>query len=69
MADLNLLRFVLRSAKSNRDIIRHVIATNGEHAGVNNGAILEDSDVARASADINQRDAKLLFILRENGLT
>ena len=54
--------------KPDGDVVGEVVAADGDDAGVPEAAALEDSEVGRAAADIDERDAQLLLVLGEDRL-
>ena len=56
------------SAQPDGDVVGEVVAADGEHARVPEAAPLEDREVGRAAADIDERDAELLLVRGQHRL-
>ena len=65
-AALDLLRVGDRRAQADGDVVGEVIAADRDHAGVPEAAALEDREVGRAAADVHERDAELLLVVRQH---
>ena len=65
-AALDLLRVGNRRAQADGDVVREVIAADGDHPGVPQAAALEDREVGRAAADVDDRDAEILLVLGQH---
>ena len=65
---LQLLRIRDRHPQTNGDVVGEVIATDADDAGVPEAAALEDRDIGRPASDVNQCDAQLFLIGRQDGL-
>src|SRR5262249_12287407 len=53
----------------NRDVVREVVASDADDCRVPQAAALVNRDVRCPTANIDERDAKLFFVLRQDGLT
>ena len=51
--------------QSDGDIVRQVVTSEGEHRGVDHGAIDVDDDVCRTAADVDERHAQLSLVAVE----
>ncbi|EKE17996.1 MAG: hypothetical protein ACD_10C00176G0002 [uncultured bacterium] len=62
----NIFSFARRRAQGHRDIVSDLIAGDGNHRGIANRALRPDGNIRCAAADIDQADAKILFIFGEH---
>jgi hypothetical protein len=58
----DLLRVRNGCAQSDRNVVREVVAADGDDGRVPEAAAFMDCDVGGAAADIDQGDAKLLLV-------
>ena len=65
---LQLFHLRERRAEPDDEVVRQVVAADGQDAGVEDAAVDEDGDVRRAAADVGEDDALLLLLLLEDGL-
>ena len=65
-AALDGLRLVLRRAQPHGDVVREVLAADGDDRGVLDGAAVEDGDVRGAAADVDEGDPQLLLVLGQH---
>ena len=64
--NFNLVGVVGRRPQSHRDIVRDLIACNGDNTSMANRALCKDSDVACSAADIDETHTKLFLIFSEH---
>src|SRR5436309_5352820 len=59
---LDPLGFRNRSAQTDGDVVRDVLSARGQRRDVPDGATLEDDQIARPGADVDEGDAHLLLV-------
>ena len=64
---LQLLGLGDRHAQADRDVVGEVVAADRHHRRVPQAAALEDGEVGRAAADVDQRHAELLLVGGQHG--
>ncbi len=67
MATLDPLRFRDRCTQTDGEIIREVIAADGDRAGVAHHPTAENEQFGGAAADVQEAAAEIAFILRQTG--
>ncbi len=65
--DLDLLRVLGGGTQGNGDVVGHLVAGDGNHGRVADGAVGEHRQVRGAAADVHEGDAELLLVLAEDG--
>src|SRR5690606_15989142 len=65
---LDLLGRLGRGAQRHRDVVGDLLAGDGQHRGMADGALGEHRDVRGAAADVDDGHAQFLFVLVENGV-
>ena len=65
---LELLGVGNRRAQADGDVVGEVIAADADDAGVPEAAALEDREVGRAAADVDERHAQLFLVRRQHRL-
>jgi hypothetical protein len=57
-----------RSTQADREVVGEVISSGREHRRVPDRSLLEDREVGRAAADVDQGDAQVLLVLGQDRL-
>ena len=65
---LDLLGFRERRAQSDGQVAGEVVAADGNHSGVSDGALLEDDQFGRARADVGEADAEFALVVAKHGI-
>src|SRR5512138_980143 len=65
---LQTLCFRYGSSQSSSDVARDVVATGRYHGHVRNAAVHVQDDVSCATANVDDRDANLLFVIAHHGV-
>ena len=55
-------------AEALAEVVGDLVAGDGDDGGVADRLVLEDGDVGRAAADVDERDADLLLVVVEHGV-
>ena len=56
-------------SQGHRNVIGNLITGNGDHTGVANGSIGEDSDIRGAATNVDEADTQVSLILGNHGVT